>query len=175
MKAKVLALAGVVLIVGIFLVTVVMAADGEKENGRDLAAIRKATARYHRLDVALADGYEILFDCTVNPQNSQEAMGQHYINFSLKDNVLELDKPEVLMYEPQRDGSMKLVGVEYVVFAEDWTETEPPEFLGHQLHYKTAVGVHPAGPFYALHAWAWKHNPGGVFADWNSKVSCRYQ
>lgn len=175
MKAKVLALAGVLLIVGVFLVTAVMAAEGDKGNGRDLAAIRQATAHYHRLNVALADGYEILFDCTVNPANPTEAMGQHYINFGLKDDVLELDKPEVLMYEPQRDGSMKLVGVEYVIFEEDWAQSGPPQFLGHELHYKTAVGIHPAGPFYALHAWVWKHNPKGVFADWNPNVSCQYQ
>ena len=29
---------------------------------------------------------------------------------------------------------------------------------------------HPA--FYALHVWAWKHNPHGMFVDWNPKVSC---
>jgi iron(III) transport system ATP-binding protein len=26
--------------------------------------------------------------------------------------------------------------------------------------------------FYALHVWAWKHNPHGMFVDWNPKVSC---
>ena len=27
-------------------------------------------------------------------------------------------------------------------------------------------------PFYELHAWAWKHNPRGLFDDWNPRVSC---
>ena len=27
-------------------------------------------------------------------------------------------------------------------------------------------------PFYELHAWIWKHNPRGMFDDWNPLVSC---
>jgi hypothetical protein len=25
---------------------------------------------------------------------------------------------------------------------------------------------------WALHVWVWKHNPSGMFADWNPQVSC---
>lgn len=139
----------------------------------DLAVIRGATAKYHDLDTALADGYEILFDCTTNPNNPAEAMGQHYINFELaSDDVLKLEKPEVLMYEPQEDGRMKLVGVEYVVFEDAWRGDQTPEFLGRTMARKTAVGVHPVPAFYEVHAWVWAHNPSGDFADWNPEVSC---
>lgn len=149
-------------------------AYGASGSKRDLAVIRQATAKYHNLDVALADGYEILFDCTVNPNNPAEAMGQHYINTALAaDDVLELERPEVLMYEPQPDGSMQFVGVEYIIFEDAWTGDAPPEFLGRTLARKTAVGVHPVPPFYEVHAWVWAHNPAGDFADWNAKVSCR--
>jgi len=27
-------------------------------------------------------------------------------------------------------------------------------------------------PFYELHAWLWKHNPAGMFDDWNPRVVC---
>jgi MoxR-like ATPase len=27
-------------------------------------------------------------------------------------------------------------------------------------------------PFYELHAWIWKHNPRGMFDDWNPRVVC---
>ena len=39
------------------------------------------------------------------------------------------------------------------------------------FHYNTPnrYGI-PA--FYALHVWAWKSNPHGVFVDWNPRVSC---
>jgi hypothetical protein len=26
--------------------------------------------------------------------------------------------------------------------------------------------------FYALHVWAWRHNPQGTFVDYNPRVSC---
>jgi hypothetical protein len=26
--------------------------------------------------------------------------------------------------------------------------------------------------YYSLHVCAWRHNPAGVFGDWNPKVSC---
>lgn len=140
---------------------------------RDLATIRQATAKYHDLDVALADGYEILFDCTVNPNDPTMAMGQHYINSALaSDDVLELDKPEVLMYEPQADGSMKLVSVEYIIFESAWTGEGMPEFLGKTMARKTTVGTHEVPPFYEIHAWVWAHNPINALADWNPNVSC---
>jgi len=27
-------------------------------------------------------------------------------------------------------------------------------------------------PFYELHAWIWKRNPNGMFADYNPRVDC---
>lgn len=175
MNTRVSLFIGMVALAALSLTTAVLVQAKPVADKSDQVAIKQATAKYHNLDAALADGYEILFDCTVNPNNPGEAMGQHYINFGLKDDIVELDKPEVLMYEPQANGTMKLVGAEYVIFAEDWTKSEPPEFLGQEMHYKTSVGVHPAGPFYEVHAWVWKDNPNGVFADWNPDVSCRYE
>lgn len=160
----------------LILVVVIMTAGlayASAETNRDLATIRRATAKYHDLNVALADGYEILFDCTVNPNDPSVAMGQHYINPILAgDDVLELEKPEVLMYEPQADGAMKLVGVEFIVFEDAWSTVEPPQFLGRTMARKTAVGSHPVPAFYEVHAWVWAHNPDGAFADWNPNVTC---
>jgi len=102
-------------------------------------------------------------------------MGQHYINNGLVDSSLELEKPEVLMYEPQSTGRMKLISVEYIIFDDDWDQPEPPQFLGQTLKRKTAAGTHEVPPFFEVHAWVWKQNPSGVFADWNPNVSCGYQ
>jgi hypothetical protein len=30
----------------------------------------------------------------------------------------------------------------------------------------------PAVGFWLKHAWIWKHNPAGMFADWNPEVTC---
>jgi hypothetical protein len=27
---------------------------------------------------------------------------------------------------------------------------------------------------WALHAWVWKDNPSGIFADWNPRVTCEH-
>jgi hypothetical protein len=37
-------------------------------------------------------------------------MGYHFGNADLIDGTPDLDNPEAFMYEPQADGSMKLVG-----------------------------------------------------------------
>jgi hypothetical protein len=162
----------ILLILAAFAATATLAYAAAGSN-QELATIRQATARYHDLNVALADGYEPLFDCTVNPNDPSVAMGQHYINGALAgDDLLELEKPEVLMYERQNNGRMKLVGVEYVVFEEAWSGAEAPTFLGRTMARKTAVGLHPVPPFYEIHAWVWTYNPNGSFADWNPNVTC---
>jgi hypothetical protein len=40
------------------------------------------------------------------------------------------------------------------------------------MHYTGSPNRYGIPPFYALHVWAWRPNPSGVFADWNTKVSC---
>jgi hypothetical protein len=45
--------------------------------------------------------------------------------------------------------------------------------MGQVFHYNTAPNRYGIPAFYALHVWAWRDNPGGPFADWNSTVSCR--
>jgi hypothetical protein len=59
--------------------------------------------------------------------------------------------------------------VEYIVPAAAWDQAgnrTPPMLFGQTFHLNEQLGV------YALHAWIWKHNPAGVFADWNPRVSC---
>jgi hypothetical protein len=174
MKTKILAATGSLMILAIFLATSVVA-SGKPNDTPEMAAIRNATDPYQDLNVALEDGFVQLFDCTVNPNNAAEAMGQHYINPDRVDSSLKLTEPEVLMYEPQPDGSMALVAVEYIVFEHDWSKPQPPKFLGQTLKRKEYVGLHQVDPFFEVHAWVWKDNPTGVFADWNTDVSCQYE
>jgi hypothetical protein len=146
------------------------ATAGEKPIA-EVNAARAAAARYVSLDAALADGYQQLFECTDHGEDG--AMGVHYIHPDRAgDGKLVLTEPDVLMYEPQADGSAQVVAVEYIVFEKDWAGETLPSFLGQKLHRKTMVGVHPVDPFYEMHLWHWRHNPGGLFADWNPYVSC---
>lgn len=45
---------------------------------------------------------------------------------------------------------------------------DPPVLMGHEFHPVPAAGI------WGLHAWVWKHNPDGMFADWNPEVSCEF-
>ncbi len=133
---------------------------------------RAATATDHRLEVALREGYERLFDCTVNPADPTAALGQHAITPALLDDTQEGERPEVLQDEPQSTGQLPLVGVAYSLWEADGHGSAPSQFLGPTLPRKTAVGIPPTPPFYAVHAWIWRHNPDGIVADGNLNVPC---
>ena len=51
---------------------------------------------------------------TGSNDRSQGAQAYNYINETMVgDGVIDLERPELLMYEPQKNGSLKLVGVDY--------------------------------------------------------------
>jgi hypothetical protein len=95
------------------------------------------------------------------------AMGIHYVNGDyLKDNVIDIAKPEAVMYEPMADGKLALVAVEYITFKGQ------AALEGHLFNFASAPNRYGLDPFYELHVWAWKTNPAGAFADNNLNVSC---
>ncbi|WP_095509492.1 hypothetical protein [Rubrivirga marina] len=132
-----------------------------------LSAVRRATAAYHRVDEAVADGWGavVISECVAHPELG--GMGHHYVNLGLMDGELDPVQPEVLLYEPTKNGRLQLVGVEYVVPFGVVPETGPaPELFGQTFHPSAGAGG------WALHAWVWRHNPAGLFADFNPTVSC---
>jgi hypothetical protein len=145
----------------------------------ELAQIRRTTARFHRVEAAIAAGYElgwvngsgvrILAGCVSHP--TAGAMGYHYFNQELMaDNAVDALEPEALVYASAPDGGLKLVAVEWVVRGPN---TNPPgvptapSMLGMEMHILV-----PAVGFWLEHAWIWAHNPAGMFVDWNPEVSC---
>ena len=134
--------------------------------------VRKATARYRDINVALAEGYVPGTPCVSGPNSG--AMGVHLINAALLGKEVDAATPEALIYEPRKDGSMRLVGVEIITFASDWVD-EVPVLDGHLLHYVGAPNRYGIPAFYEIHVWAWRNNPEGTFADWNTRVSCAGQ
>jgi len=145
----------------------------------ELAAVRAATAKYHDVEAALADGYQlgykgIVTGCIVNPTNPTiGAMGYHYFNWmKMDDPSIVAGDPEVLVYHKDDDGTLVLGAVEWVVPKVKWeeaghTEAEPPVVFGQTLHV-----INFTLNWYIEHAWIWTHNPSGLFADWNPTVSC---
>jgi hypothetical protein len=134
---------------------------------RDVALIRAATAAFASLDEAVAAGYaRDVAHCLDNPPHG--AMGYHHQNASLLDDRIELERPEILVYERLPDGEYRFNGVEYIVPFSAWPADapEPPTAMGREL--KPA----PSLRLWYLHVWVWLENPSGLFADWNPRVSC---
>jgi hypothetical protein len=136
---------------------------------RDLAELRHGTAAFHNHDIAMAAGWNV--ELTGCMESSAGGMGIHYANLDrLADGgAIDPSRPEALMYEPREDGSLRLVGVEFLILEEDLPRTEPaPELFGQHFHFNEVFEV------WALHAWVWRHNREGMFADWNPAVSCEF-
>ena len=138
-----------------------------------LKTVRDATERFKDVTVAEAEGYSLQFGCVSGPDWG--AMGLHYVNFGLVlDGVLDASKPEIVIYEPLPNGGRKLVGADFLVFADAWhaKNPAPPQLMGQLLHLFEAPNRFGLPPFYTLHVWAWKDNPPGAFVNWHKNVSC---
>jgi hypothetical protein len=142
-----------------------------------IADVRRATARFHDLDAALAEGYVLFYRCTEEP--GVGTMGQHFANLDLVAGDPSIDplKPEVLVYEPRQNGDgYRLVAVEYVTIQELWAGengSATPTVLGKELSAVGGVNRYGMPAFFQRHVWLWEPNPAGMFADWNPNVSCR--
>jgi hypothetical protein len=151
-----------------------------EEVNRQLAELRRATARFQDIEVARAAGYTVLFDpdgdgpgsaCLSHP--TEGGMGEHYIHPDrlLDGGALNVSRPEALIYEPQKNGGYRLVGVEFVILFSDLPKTaEAPVLLGQQFMPNDNEGF----KLWALHAWVWRNNPAGMFAPWNPTVTCEF-
>jgi hypothetical protein len=147
---------------------------------RQIVALTRATARYHDLEKAIGDGYEAFAippDVGGTPtagrgipgdptcfDSADGGMGVHYVK-GIEDGELDLAHPEALVYEIGRRGRLELVAVEYIVPKQDVDVSNPPTMMGQELH------PHPYLPVYILHAWVWRANPDGMFADYNPTVT----
>ena len=141
-----------------------LVAPRSRELNQSLSELARATARFHNFRAAEAAEYDTpLTVCWYHSELG--AMGYHYGNPSLIDGEVSLLEPETLVYEPGRNGTLKLVAVEYLVPTDAWEGETPPSLFGQEFH-DTGAGL------YVLHAWLWRHNPNGMFADWNPAVSC---
>lgn len=133
-----------------------------------LQTMRRVVSPFHSFEVAQVAGWGAqISECVESPMGG---MGYHFANIDrlLDGGALSLLHPEVLLYAPTEDGSMEFVGVEYIIPAADWPNAAPPEFFGQTLHYN------PVQDIWALHVWLGRHNPEGLFADWNPEVSCTF-
>lgn len=165
-----------------------------------LDEVRRATDRFRDVKTALAEGYiRDPFDLCDNAamMGKPDALGAMGIHFFRPDLLgitkppsprvtgegthTDFRQPAILIYEPQRDGSLALVAVENLVFADAWRaagHAEPPTFYG--VPYDSMVDdpdtdideAHMFAPHFDRHVWLYRENPNGVFAPFNPAVSC---
>ena len=136
--------------------------------------VRQATERYKDVAAAEADGYSLQFGCVSGPDSG--AMGLHYVNSALvARGEVDPTHPQIVIYEPTADGSLKLIGVDFLVVADAWDKKGqgPPELMGQLFHYWESPNRFGLPAFYTLHVWAWKDNPNGAFVNWHPQVSCK--
>mgnify|MGYP001823714825 FL=1 len=137
---------------------------------KELAQVRLATARYHNIHNAMADGY-------VDANFVAPGIGCHMINFAYAfDGAIDLEKPELLVYADcsgAARGRSELRAVEYSLICPltDCSGTPIPEgFTGDNdaWEFFEAVGNIPSQ--WTLHAWVWRHNPSGIFVKVNPSL-----
>lgn len=205
MRSRVLFLAPVVVVLACSVESADQAADkaasASPDESATLQSIAAATAKYADVSAALADGFirdpsgMCVEAAMVGLPAQAGAMGVHYMHPALlgvipgslpidgTDAMVDWAQPEVLVYEPQADGTEKLVAVEYLVFKKAWDDAGhagPPSFFGNQ--FVTMADdpntqqdeAHSFKPHYELHIWTVRDNPTGKYAEFNPAVTCQH-
>jgi hypothetical protein len=148
-------------------------ADDQKDAAALVKAVRDSTERFKDVAVAKAEGYALQFGCVSGPDSG--AMGLHYVNADLVNSgILDATRPQIVIYEPKRNGELKLIGADFLLLAGAWNakHSGAPELMGQLFHLFESPNRFGLPAFYTLHVWAWKENPNGAFVNCHPNVSC---
>jgi hypothetical protein len=132
-----------------------------------LAALHVLFAKYEDQQKAIEHGYAFVGPCVSDPVLG--GMGDHYSrdadnDFGRGDGTYALERPQFLVYAPQKDGSRRLAALDYTVPYEKWNSDRAPEFFGIPFTRNDGFGV------WMFHIWVFQHNPAGIFANFNPRV-----
>jgi hypothetical protein len=165
--------------------------DHDHHGGQDSALVKKvhdAVKRYKDIKQALVidnadpkhlNQWVVGTPCVSGPETG--AMGIHIVNPARAGlGSIKLEAPAALIYEPQSDGDLVLVGVEYIHDKAAWEAANPkgpatPSVDGHLMNLVDFPNRYGLPAFYEMHVWAFEENPKGAFADWNTHVTCEKQ
>jgi hypothetical protein len=150
----------------------------------DVQEVRAEVARYHSIEQAQRAGYHFEEDepCVTAPPapvppTGPGTMGIHAINPALfADPAIDPLRPELLLYVPTENGKLMLVGVEYMRRAADQTPpidaSDRPSVFGQVFDGPMPEHAPGMGWHYDLHVWVFAKHPNGLFAAFNSALSC---
>ena len=164
--------------------------DHDHHGGQDSALVKKvhdATKKYKNIRQALVvenpdpmhPQWVVGTPCVSGPETG--AMGIHIVNPArTATGSIKLEYPAALIYEPQSNGDLVLVGVEYIHDKAAWETANPkgpatPAVDGHLMNLVDFPNRYGLPAFYEMHVWAFEENPKGSFADWNTHVTCEKQ
>ncbi|MBZ5600159.1 MAG: hypothetical protein LAN83_17775 [Acidobacteriia bacterium] len=147
----------------------------------ELQRVRAALEKYQDPVVAIRDGYLSTLACINFPNRSlpgheqypKGAMGVHFLNAQLIGPVLDPMKPQILLYEPEAGGKLRLTGAEWFVplaMAKERPRIFDHDLLGPMEGHEPLIPAEMA--HYDLHVWLFKDNPEGMFAPTNPAVKC---
>lgn len=169
-----------------------------------LGEVKAQAEKYRDVNVARAEGYTTDNKCVTAAMlgfpEKDGAMGLHYVRRDLLGlppkpappggprvrgvgTHTDFLKPAMLVYEPQADGSLVLVAVENLVFAEAWNRSSggrAPQFHGRdwpllQDNPSTPVDeAHGWEPHFEQHLWVFRDNPKGAYFPFNPNVTCAH-
>ena len=125
------------------------------------------TASFHDFQSGSDAGWSAQITPCMTDPGGAGGMGFHYGNVGLIDGTASVEKPQLLLYEPQKNGKLALVAVEYIIPYTFHPRSAAPPVLFNQPFQQV-----DAFQLWGLHAWVWKENPSGMFASWNPRVNC---
>src|SRR5262245_3173213 len=147
-----------------------------REQNALVTEVREATGRFKNVSSVEGpgEGYALLFGCVSGGDFG--AMGLHYVNLGLVDGNIDVNHPEIILFEPIANGRIRITGADFLVPVAAWDASHPgegpPQLEGQLFHLFDSPNRFGLDPFYTLHVWAWKDNPNGTFTNWNPDVSC---
>lgn len=143
--------------------------EDSPSTAKDLATLRRVTAPFHRFEKATAAGWSAQITPCMTDPGGAGGMGFHYGNVALIDGSVRVDEPELLLYEPEKNGRLRLVAVEYIIpYTARSRSATPPVLFGQEFKQNDTFQL------WGLHVWVWKENPSGLFANWNPRASCEH-
>lgn len=147
------------------------------EVGKALAGLRSLSAKWHKYEDAAAAGYVAAVGCiderVVAGTTDPRGMGFHFANPALLgDDAGSLYQPELVIYDGDPlTGRAKLAGFDYFIPA---SATWPSPDVGGTAPILPEVGLpytwSPVHNGWMIHAWPWRHNPDGMFDNFNPEV-----
>lgn len=174
---------------------------GQSGADPDLDAVRAAAERFKDVDVALAEGYipDPAGVCEtadmIGLPAGRGAMGIHYFRPDLlgitgppnprvdgTGTYTDFLNPAILLYEPQADGTLTLVGAENLVFEAGWLaagNSGAPVLLGREWDHMADDPATPGDeahgfePHWDQHVW-FRANPVGSLVPFNPNVTCEH-